>query len=106
MEVAAAEWGKRVSPKMVNKVLTTLTATLALAKRYKLTKDNPAKDAERLKSVLSTRITSSLAQTEFTQAGVKRLTPHGLRRTFASLRLANNVAVLRSPPCSITRILM
>jgi integrase len=49
IEKAAAEWGKRVSPKMVNKVLTTLTAILALAKRYKLIKDNPAKDAERLK---------------------------------------------------------
>src|SRR5215204_28096 len=32
-----------------DKVLTTLTAILALAKRYKLIKDNPAKDAERLK---------------------------------------------------------
>src|SRR5437899_2640706 len=34
---------------MVNKVLTTLTAILALAKRYKLVKDNPAKEAERMK---------------------------------------------------------
>src|SRR5215813_7797134 len=49
VEKAAAEWGKKVSPKMVNKVLTTLTAILALAKRYKLIKDNPAKEAERLK---------------------------------------------------------
>jgi integrase len=49
IEKAAAEWGKRVSPKMVNKVLTTLTAILALAKRYKLIKDNPAQEAERLK---------------------------------------------------------
>ena len=49
IEKAAAEWGKRVSPKMVNKVLTTLTAILALAKRYKLIKDNPAEEAERLK---------------------------------------------------------
>jgi integrase len=30
-------------------VLTTLTAVLALAKRHKRIKDNPAKDAERLK---------------------------------------------------------
>jgi integrase len=34
---------------MVNKVLTTLTAVLALAKRHKRIKDNPAKEAERLK---------------------------------------------------------
>ena len=34
---------------MVNKALTTLTAVLALAKRHKRIKDNPAKDAERLK---------------------------------------------------------
>ena len=49
IEKASTEWGKRVSPKMVNKVLTTLTAILALAKRYKLIKDNPAEEAERLK---------------------------------------------------------
>jgi integrase len=49
IERAAAQWGTRVSPKMVNKVLTTLTAILAMAKRYKNIKDNPAKDAERLK---------------------------------------------------------
>lgn len=35
IEKASSEWGKRVSPKMVNKVLTSLTAILALAKRYK-----------------------------------------------------------------------
>jgi integrase len=49
IEKAAAEWGKKVSPKMVNKVLTSLTAIFALAKRYKLIKDNPAQEAERLK---------------------------------------------------------
>jgi len=49
IEKAAAEWGKRVSPKMVNKVLTSLTAIFALAKRYKFIKDNPAKEAERMK---------------------------------------------------------
>jgi integrase len=49
IEKAATEWAQRVSPKMVNKVLTTLTAVLALAKRHKRIKDNPAKDAERLK---------------------------------------------------------
>src|SRR5262245_37941596 len=32
IEKAAAAWGKKVSPKMVNKVLTTLTSILALAK--------------------------------------------------------------------------
>ena len=49
VEKAAAEWSKRVSPKMVNKVLTSLTAICALAKRYKWIKDNPAKEAERVK---------------------------------------------------------
>ena len=49
IEKAAAGWGKKVSPKMVNKVLTTLTSIFALAKRYKLIKDNPAQEAERLK---------------------------------------------------------
>lgn len=49
IEGAASEWAKRVSPVMVNKVLTTLTAVLALAKRHKRIKDNPAKNAERLK---------------------------------------------------------
>ena len=49
IEEVEAEWGKRVSPKMVNKVLTTLTAILALAKRYGDIKDNPAAEAERLK---------------------------------------------------------
>jgi hypothetical protein len=49
IEKAAADWGKEVSPKMVNKVLTTLTAVMSLAKRYKLIKDNPAEEAERLK---------------------------------------------------------
>jgi hypothetical protein len=49
IEKAASEWANRVSPKMVNKVLTTLTAVLSLAKRHKQIKDNPAKDAERLK---------------------------------------------------------
>jgi integrase len=34
---------------MVNKAITTLSAILALAKRYKLTKDNPAEEAERIK---------------------------------------------------------
>lgn len=49
IEGAAAEWGKRVSPKTVNKILTTLTAVLALAKRYKLLKENPGHEAERFK---------------------------------------------------------
>jgi len=49
IEGALSEWNKRVSPKMANKVLTTMTAILDLAKRYKYIKDNPAKDAERLK---------------------------------------------------------
>jgi integrase len=47
VEKAAASW--ELAPQTVNKVLTTLTAIFALAKRYKLIKDNPAADAERMK---------------------------------------------------------
>jgi integrase len=49
IEKAASEWAEKVSPKMVNKVLTTLTDVLGVAKRHKRIKDNPAKEAERLK---------------------------------------------------------
>ena len=49
IEKAAAEWSKNLSPQTVNKMLTTLTAILAMAKRYKLVKDNAAEEAERLK---------------------------------------------------------
>jgi len=49
IESAAATWRERVSPVSVNKILTTLTAVLDLAKRYKLIKENPAREAERLK---------------------------------------------------------
>jgi hypothetical protein len=114
VEKAAAEWGKRVSPKMVNKVLTTLTSIVALAKRYKLIKDNPAKEAERLKIATENEddievtdlvfarddgkpyhrnAASDALDTAITKAEIKRLTPHGLRHTFASLLLADGVAV-------------
>lgn len=49
VEAALQEWNKRVSAKMVNKVLTTLSSVLDLAKRYKWCKANVAKEAERLK---------------------------------------------------------
>jgi integrase len=49
VERARDRWVKRVSPQMVNKVLTTLTAILAMGKRYKWVRDNVAADAERLK---------------------------------------------------------
>ena len=49
VEKARDRWGKRVSPKMTNKVLTTLASILAMAKRYKWVKDNVAAEAERLK---------------------------------------------------------
>lgn len=49
IEKAAAELGTKLSPQTVNKVLTSLTAILAMAKRYKLVKDNAAEEAERLK---------------------------------------------------------
>jgi len=51
IEKAAGEWNGagKLSPMTVNKVLTTLASILALAKRYKLIKDNPALEAERIK---------------------------------------------------------
>jgi integrase len=49
IEAEAMKWNQRVSAVTANKVLTTLAAVLALAKRYKLIKSNPAEEAERLK---------------------------------------------------------
>jgi integrase len=49
VERARDHWGKRVSPKMVNKVLTTLTSVLGMAKQYRWVKDNVGAEAERLK---------------------------------------------------------
>jgi integrase len=49
VEKAAAKWQERTSAKTANKVLTTLTAIMAMAKRHKKIKDNPAGEAERLK---------------------------------------------------------
>src|SRR5438128_2466405 len=49
IEAALAEWAKRVSAKTANKVLTTLRAVFALAKRYKAIRDNVAKEAQALK---------------------------------------------------------
>jgi integrase len=47
IERATAVWD--LAPRSANKVLTTLTAIFALAKRYKLRQDNPAAEAERRK---------------------------------------------------------
>lgn len=49
IEKAAADWAMKVEPVTVNKMLSTLTAMFAMAKRYKLRKDNPAAEARRLK---------------------------------------------------------
>jgi integrase len=49
VESAASEWEKATSAKTANKMLTTLTAVMDLALRYKLTRENPAERAERLK---------------------------------------------------------
>jgi integrase len=48
IEQGAAQWNKEISAKTVNKVLTTLTAIMTLAKCFKLIRDNPADGAERL----------------------------------------------------------
>lgn len=49
IEKVALDWGKKVEPVTVNKMLSTLTAIFAMAKRHKLRKDNPAAEAKRLK---------------------------------------------------------
>ena len=50
IEKAASDWrSKKLAPQTVNKMLTTLTAVLSLAKRYKLIRDNAGLEAERLK---------------------------------------------------------
>jgi integrase len=47
IEKGASGW--KVAPQTANKMLTTLTAVLGLAKRYKVVKDNVGLEAERLK---------------------------------------------------------
>jgi len=49
IEKQASEWNQKVSAMIVNRVLRTLAAIMAEAKRYKLIKDNPAAEANRLK---------------------------------------------------------
>jgi integrase len=46
IEQEALEWNKRVAALVVKRVLRTLAAILAEAKRYKIIKDNPAKEAK------------------------------------------------------------
>jgi integrase len=43
------EWNQKVKPLVVNRVLRTLANILGEAKKYKYIKDNPAKEADRLK---------------------------------------------------------
>jgi len=74
IEKAAAAWGARVAPVSVNKVLTTLTAVLDLAKRYRLIKDNPAREAERLKRKTEDEDSAEITPAEvYTKAEVKKL---------------------------------
>src|SRR5262245_37736398 len=47
IEKGASSW--KVAPQTANKMLTTLTAILGLAKRYKVVRDNVGLEAERLK---------------------------------------------------------
>src|SRR5262245_60688001 len=49
VEKVAGEWRRRVKPKTVNKVLTTLTAILEMAERHGVVQRNVAEKAERLK---------------------------------------------------------
>jgi integrase len=49
VEKTLSEWGARVSPKMTNKVLTTLISIMNLAKKHKRVRDNVAEYADRLK---------------------------------------------------------
>jgi integrase len=73
VEKARDRWGKRVSPKMVNKVLTTLAAILAMAKRYKWVKDNVAAEAERLKIATEDEGDEVTRDMVYTEAEIGRL---------------------------------
>src|SRR5262245_45305305 len=54
IEKQATEWNERVSAMVVNRVLQTLADILAEAKKYGKIKDNPAKEAARLKEKTDT----------------------------------------------------
>jgi integrase len=74
IERAAAAWRERVSPATVNKILTTLTAVLDLAKRYRLIKENPAREAERLKLATADEDGEQVTEDQvYTKAEVKKL---------------------------------
>ena len=49
IEKQMIEWNKKVSARTVNKVVRTLTEIMGEAKRHKVIRDNPAKEAKRLK---------------------------------------------------------
>ena len=49
IEKQAAEWNKKVGALTVNRVLRTLSDIMAEAKRHGKIKDNPAREAERIK---------------------------------------------------------
>jgi integrase len=69
-----AAWREKVSPATVNKILTTLTAVLDLAKRYRLIKENPAREAERLKLATADEDGEQVtADQVYTKAEIKKL---------------------------------
>ena len=105
IESKAADWSKRTSPKTANKVLTTLTAILAAAKRYKLRKDNPADEAERLKvATESENATEVEPEQVYSKAELKKLinASEGIARLlvmvlgFCGLRIGEALALVWS----------
>ncbi len=50
IEKASDEWSGKLSPKSVNKILTTATAIFKLAKKYRYVRENPAAEADRKKA--------------------------------------------------------
>lgn len=74
VEKAAAAWSARTSPKTANKTLTTLAAIFDLAKRWKLIRDNPANEAERLKVAVDDEDSEIVTEDQvYTKGELKKL---------------------------------
>src|SRR5262245_50420668 len=76
IEGQAVEWNRKVSALVVNRVLRTLSDILAEAKRYGKVKDNPAKEAKRIKEETDA-VTPDKVLTEAELGQVIRATPTG-----------------------------
>ena len=94
IEKQMIEWNKQVSAKTVNKVVRTLTEIMGEAKRHKVIRDNPAKEAKRLKQV--EEITPDKVFTRDELRRVIGAAEPGTRERAIVMTLALLVAVLAS----------